>query len=407
VKIDNIEAILQKDFSYYRKLPLYKQELFKERVLNFIESKSFEGRKELLLREEMKVLVAAAAIQLTMGFSNHYNYDHFDRIILFPQRYYSSHTGQMHTGEMNTGGVIVLSWIDFYEGIKTDNDSRNVGIHEFAHALDFMDKAYLGMDKYFSHTIEKIKVFGRHYIHKQPEKPFFRSYAATNSREFFAVGTEYFFEAPIEFRKEMPELYNLYCVAYRQSPQPPVVLSNKTFVNKNNQLVDNNKYTLNHFVSTFGLVVFVITQLLFWEVFISNQKLNQILNTQDIYPTLIMVAFLSIGLSLNFMFRQSILFTEHKIRVHFSLTSILLRALLFKENAFYRDIPIESVLEIYVQESDVLDEVTCSYLHTGKLKHATIKMNDLTNHNKLFQHFYNEYKIPYLVNGLSKKFEIK
>jgi Mlc titration factor MtfA (ptsG expression regulator) len=42
---------------------------------------------------------------------------------------------------------------------------------------------------------------------RNDQHPFLRKYASTNIHEFWAVCIEHFFEAPLEFRKQLPELY--------------------------------------------------------------------------------------------------------------------------------------------------------------------------------------------------------
>ncbi|MFN8416917.1 MAG: zinc-dependent peptidase [Cytophagaceae bacterium] len=402
----DIEYLLQKDFSYYRKLPPESRPLFKQRISEFIKHTEFQGRQGLEVTDTMKILVAATAAQLTFGFNSDYNYDHFSKIILYPDRYVSKYTGQLHVGEMNTGGVIVFSWKDFYEGIKTDNDSRNVGLHEFAHALDFIDKAELGINDYFAHTIDKIKVFGRHYIHKKPEKPFFRSYAATNSTEFFAVGTEYFFEAPIEFRKEMPELYNLYCIAYRQQPQPKVVLPVKTHLVDNHLGGDEGVYSSSQLLGSIGLVSVILIQLLWWVVapFLWQKEV-------DSYNAYFVIGTLFSGaLCINYGFRGGLGFFRHHVRIYYPLWKAFFRCLLFQKHIFYSSVRLEEVLLIHIKEVEnesVTYVIDCTFLYQNKLKEATWRTDSLMFLDSQFSYYYNEYKIAFREDGAVKKYEIK
>jgi Mlc titration factor MtfA (ptsG expression regulator) len=46
----------------------------------------------------------------------------------------------------------------------------------------------------------------------------FREYASTNQKEFFAVAVEYYFERPLAFRAELPELYAVLCRMLHQDP---------------------------------------------------------------------------------------------------------------------------------------------------------------------------------------------
>lgn len=402
----DIDYLLQKDFSYYRKLPTESRGLFKSRINEFIKHTEFQGRQGLVVTDAMKVLVSATAVQLTFGFNSYYNYDHFSKIILYPDKYVSKYTGQFHTGEMNTGGAIVFSWKHFYEGIKTDNDSRNVGLHEFAHALDYMDKAELGINDYFAHTIDKIKVFGRHYIHHQPERPFFRSYAATNSTEFFAVGTEYFFEAPIEFRKEMPELYNLYCIAYRQQPQPMVVLPMKTHLVDNHLGGEKGAYSSSQFLAGTGLLVLLLFQIAWWILvpYFWQDK------TDYFRTPYILGTFLSGGLFSSYLFRSGLGFFKHHLRIYYSFWKVVFRCLLFQKDIFYTTIRMEDVLLIHIKEVEnesMTYVIDCTFLYQSKLKNAAWRTGSLKFLHSQFSYYYKEYKIAFREGGVVKKYELK
>ena len=114
-------------------------------------------------------------------------------------------------GEFNPKGkALVLSWKDFEEGYDISNDNRNLGIHEFMHAMqleakrgsdgdsDRFEKQFQNILKQLSKPEIKDKLIDTRY---------FRDYAFTNQYEFMAVMAEYFFESPKEFKKLFPELY--------------------------------------------------------------------------------------------------------------------------------------------------------------------------------------------------------
>ena len=46
---------------------------------------------------------------------------------------------------------------------------------------------------------------------KNAGPPFLRSYAKSNIHEFWAVCVEHFFEAPLQFRDQLPALYSAMC----------------------------------------------------------------------------------------------------------------------------------------------------------------------------------------------------
>jgi MtfA peptidase len=215
-----IEKFLRENFIYYQKLSEKNKVTFVKRTQKFISLKSIEPREDLYITVEMEALVAAAAIQLTFGHPSVY-FKHFDRIILYPDRYYSNYTDTYHYGEVNTKGVIVLSYKNLHEGFLSQGDGRNLGLHEMAHALRITDhmpgQEYDFLDR---------KVFLRFTMQAREimiaigngEENFLRAYAATNDHEFFAVAVENFFERPVELKKHHPELYRSIVELLQQDP---------------------------------------------------------------------------------------------------------------------------------------------------------------------------------------------
>lgn len=214
-----IKAELTK-FAYYRKLDAKHKSRFEKRVQRFIHEKQFISKAYTHVNLEMKVMIAASAIQLTFGFK-HLNFSHFGKILIYKDPYFSRITRKYHMGEVNPNGIIVFSWLNFIEGYSEANDGVNLGLHEMAHALhlenaidndefDFIEKGAL---KRFYQLAE---IEARAI--KQHESTFFRSYAAVNMHEFFAVAVENFFERPLGFQGHNPELYHTMTILLKQDP---------------------------------------------------------------------------------------------------------------------------------------------------------------------------------------------
>src|SRR5262249_55698342 len=100
---EKVEKYISGRFSYYEKLSERERIRFVFRVRRFVRCKHFSG-KEMEVTPEMKVLIASSAIQLTFGLENYF-LDYFDRIIIFPDSYYSPITGLRHMGEANVKGL--------------------------------------------------------------------------------------------------------------------------------------------------------------------------------------------------------------------------------------------------------------------------------------------------------------
>lgn len=213
--------ILQKYFLYYQQLSPENKRKFERKVTRFIYGKQFIPRQVDEVTIEAKVLIAASAVQLTFGLPNVY-LSHFNRILVYPNDYYSSITKRYHKGEVNPRfRMIVLSWQSFIDGYIQPNDSRNLGLHEMAHALRL--EMLIRSEEIPPFDPEMLELFDD-YADKICTDPafshqtFFRPYACTNEHEFFSVAVENFFERPAQFQSEVPQLYAIMVRLLGQDP---------------------------------------------------------------------------------------------------------------------------------------------------------------------------------------------
>jgi len=133
------------------------------------------------------------------------------------------HVRQPMSGEAWEGGPMVLSWQDvLWSG---QGEGFNVVIHEFAHKLDMRHGGVNGQpplppdmrpddwSQAFSAAYEDL--CRRVDAGDEPE---IDPYAAENPAEFFAVLSEYFFEAPDILEHAYPAVYAQLKQFYRQDP---------------------------------------------------------------------------------------------------------------------------------------------------------------------------------------------
>lgn len=203
---------LKKHNTFYSHLSRKEQRDFEKRVQYFIRSKKFIPRQMKRVTSEMKVLLAATAVQLTYGLPQ-IRLAHFSYILVYPDDYYSLVNKTYHKGEVNPSArAIVVSWKSFLEGYQNPTNGRNLGLHEMAHALflenDIKNREYNFFEK---HLWQQWQAAANQIMDEinSGKHTFLRSYAATNTHEFFAVSIEYFFEKPIEFQDKLPAMYNM------------------------------------------------------------------------------------------------------------------------------------------------------------------------------------------------------
>lgn len=183
-------------------------------------SKQFIARQMQKVTEEMKVLISASAAQLTFGFRG-ITFPYFYKIFVFPESFYNYQNQAFHKGEVNPKfKAIALSWKDFVEGYL-DNDGRNLGLHEMAHALRLENRIINEEHSFLDEKILKEwEVHARRTMQEivNGEETFFRKYGGVNNEEFFAVAVENFFERPAEFKEKHPMTYRTLCQLLHQDP---------------------------------------------------------------------------------------------------------------------------------------------------------------------------------------------
>lgn len=215
--------ILNKYFYYYKNLNNKHKEEFKVRLTHFIASKKFIPRGGLKsIDRKMELLIGATAIMVIFGFRN-VRLRHFSKILVYPDSYYSTINKAYHQGEVNPKfGIIVISWKNFLNGIKSKHDGVNLGVHEMAHALKLENQIHNNEESNFFNLeywlkFQEMALIEMERINGQ-QASFFRTSAGKNIHEFFAVALESFFERPEAFKSYHENLYKSLIVLLRQDP---------------------------------------------------------------------------------------------------------------------------------------------------------------------------------------------
>jgi MtfA peptidase len=205
------DSILQQYIPYYCSLDESLKDRFLKRTLVFMASKKFEY-VEMEEEEHMPLLISAAAVQLTFGLQ-HYQMDHFSTIYILKNDYHYGLFNVPFQGHVNDDGIY-LSWNNFLRSYANYTDGDNVGLHEMAHALAYVNfTAHDGEDEGFKQRFHLFSKTGRAVFNRMQagDATFLGSYAATKYEEFWAVCVENFFERPASFKIQLPELYAAMC----------------------------------------------------------------------------------------------------------------------------------------------------------------------------------------------------
>ncbi len=214
---DEDRGYLDDHFDLYKRVPEVIRTRMEPIVQVLIAEKNFEGCGDLEeVTREMKVVIMAQAALLLVG-RDHRLFAKLRTILLYPAAFSGGrdeHDETVRLGESWESGSVILSWRSVQRGGEDERDGRNVVIHEFAHQLDQENRHADGLPELkdrsaignWAHT------FSTAYEHfckdlDAGRKTVMDPYGATNPAEFFAVGTETFFEKAKQLHRDYPELY--------------------------------------------------------------------------------------------------------------------------------------------------------------------------------------------------------
>lgn len=212
-------SVVSRHFRYYNRLGLEDQRKFLFRTFLFQHSKNFHYI-EVEQTAEMPILVSAAAVQLTFGLEK-FKLNYFDDIFILRDDYHYGFYSRPFMGHVDQTGIY-LSWDNFIRGISGHTPNCNVGLHEMAHALAYVNFiTQTDEDKHFKKEFPNFSKVARPIftaMQQSGTKNLLGDYAATNYHEFWAVSVEVFFESSVHFRHELPELYTAMSRVLNQDP---------------------------------------------------------------------------------------------------------------------------------------------------------------------------------------------
>jgi MtfA peptidase len=202
-----------------RKLP-HDDAVFVQHLMVFAHEKEWVGVEGLVVTDEMRVVVSAAAARLSRNLSFDV-YDDLGTIILHPGSIAKTEDGRI-LGQAHRLGAVSLSWDAVKHGIANPSDGSDTTLHELAHVLDVVDGDFDGTPLLESQDDRRgwARACAAAFVKLRADgaKGVMREYGATNEAEFFAVATEVFFEKPHHLKKREPALYASLVKFYRVDP---------------------------------------------------------------------------------------------------------------------------------------------------------------------------------------------
>ena len=188
------------------------RERFLEQLKLFAWEKDFVGAGGFEITDEVRVVVSAAAVRLTVHLDVSY-YDRLTEIVVYPEAFRKPGDEEWVLGEAHDWGTVVLAWQSVLLGLANQADGHDTASHEFAHVLDRAGGAFDGTPELRAHAHYRpwAQVMTKNYLalrrRGRRARKVLRRYGATNEAEFFAVATEAFFEKPEQMAKHTPDLY--------------------------------------------------------------------------------------------------------------------------------------------------------------------------------------------------------
>lgn len=214
---ENYKELLTDYVKFYRQLDEAGKEEFEKRVDHFLSAVKITGINAEA--EDLdRILIAAGAIIPVYNIHD-WQYINLHEVLLYPGAFNAEFdqdgddrniAGMVGTGALQYA-MVLTKW-QLRQGFINNNDARNTAIHEFVHLVDKMDGTMDGVPeiilerKYSNHwrnmmeaTIAQMKTYGSDID----------LYGATNTAEFFAVISEYFFEQPDQLQFNHPDLFEM------------------------------------------------------------------------------------------------------------------------------------------------------------------------------------------------------
>jgi len=238
------EETLRRQVKQVGRMPAELMEKWRQRIQVFVRETSWEGCRDLKVTDELRVVVAAYATLLVLGFEDEW-LSRVRHVLVHPTPYqgrrarigvegidYSQDNWMQqleddvedeHLGEAwCEGGTVIIVWSEVPTSEHLVPPGTNVVLHEFAHVLhellsSWFPTAYNDRGESWLETFQN--EYGRQVRDaNRGRRSLLDDYAAESPEEFFCVATECFFERPIRMQSQSPTLFNLLKQCFRIDP---------------------------------------------------------------------------------------------------------------------------------------------------------------------------------------------
>mgnify|MGYP003390122091 CR=1 FL=1 len=238
------EAALLRHVKQAERMPVELSAKWRQRIQVFVRETSWEGCRGLVITDEVRVVIAAYAMLLVLGFEDEW-LSRVKHVLVHPTPYpgrrsrigvegidYSQRDWMQqleddvedeHLGEAwIEGGTVIIVWSEVPSAEHIVPPGTNVVLHEFAHVVHELLSGWFptARDKHGELWLAAFQAeFDRQVRDSERgRRSLLDDYAAESPEEFFCVATECFFERPERMKSQSPQLFNLLSQCLRIDP---------------------------------------------------------------------------------------------------------------------------------------------------------------------------------------------
>jgi Mlc titration factor MtfA (ptsG expression regulator) len=146
---------------WYEKMSEGDKRRFRTKYNDFIDSTKFIFKAGVPLdrREFVKAVIGLSAARLSLFLSKK-AFDQYEKIVIYPENYYSTLGRAYHKGEVNPGmGFIVFSFEAIEQGLEK-REGVNLLYHELAHAL-WLEHKLFDYDVFKDKLLDKFETMAK------------------------------------------------------------------------------------------------------------------------------------------------------------------------------------------------------------------------------------------------------
>ncbi|MCB0704376.1 MAG: zinc-dependent peptidase [Saprospiraceae bacterium] len=213
---DQARLLIHKHSGFYKRLSAEDKTYFRRRLVYFLMNKEFMPQAFELVPEDIKIMIAAAAVQVTFGQVD-FVLEPFDKIVVYPEAFPSpQYPRHRHSSEtFAEDGVILVSARHVAHGFMDPQKYYPSAIHEYAHVfmIKYPALEYPELPANSWEAITQISGFSKEKLLEWIGLP---------QVDPYLVMLTCFFSYPEKFESTLPDLYQSLVSLFRLDAIHPV-----------------------------------------------------------------------------------------------------------------------------------------------------------------------------------------